>query len=86
MLSAQPPYKAAYQGLPNLLNGLCATIRTCGPTLPLLLSPQPRNEAIFLLYDHRLKLEDPPEIVLSLTYLYFSGSTNPRRVSILLGV
>ncbi|PNX55404.1 hypothetical protein L195_g049033, partial [Trifolium pratense] len=40
---------------------------------------QPRNEAIFLLYDHRLKLEDPPEIVLSLTYLDFSGSTNPRR-------
>lgn len=45
------------------------------PTRPL----QPRNEAIFLLYDHRLKLEDPPEIVLSLTYLDFSGSTNPRR-------
>lgn len=40
---------------------------------------QPRNEAIFLLYDHRLKLEDPPEIVLSLTYLDFCGSTNPRR-------
>ena len=49
------------------------------PTLPLLLSPQPRNEAIYLLYDHRLKLKDPPEIVLSLTYLDFSGSTNPRR-------
>lgn len=49
------------------------------PTLPLLLSPQPRNEAIYLLYDHRLKLEDPPEIVLSLTYLDFSGSTNSRR-------
>lgn len=32
MLSAQPPYKAAYQGLPNLFNGLCATIRTCGFT------------------------------------------------------
>ncbi|KAF4349919.1 hypothetical protein G4B88_002341 (mitochondrion) [Cannabis sativa] len=48
-------------------------------TLPLLLSPQPRNKAIYLLYDHRLKLEDPPEIVLSLTYLDFSGSTNPRR-------
>ena len=40
---------------------------------------QPRNEAIFLLYDHRLKLEDPPEIVLSLTYLDFSGSTNSRK-------
>lgn len=40
---------------------------------------QPRNEAILLLYDHRLKLEDPPEIVLSLTYLDFCGSTNPRR-------
>ncbi|KAK2374870.1 hypothetical protein QL285_075804 [Trifolium repens] len=45
-----------------------------------LLQPlQPRNEAIFLLYDHRLKLEDPPEIVLSLTYLDFCWSTNPRR-------
>lgn len=37
MLSAQPPYKAAYQGfqgLPNffIFNGLCATIRTCGFT------------------------------------------------------
>ena len=32
MLSAQPPYKAAYQGNPNFFNGLCATIRTCGFT------------------------------------------------------
>lgn len=82
MLSAQPPYKAAYQGLPNFFNGLCDVLRlglAALPTLPLLLSPQPRNEAIYLLYDHRLKLEDPPEIVLSLTYLDFSGSTNPRR-------
>jgi len=32
-----------------------------------------RNEVIFLLYNHILKLEDPPEIVISLIYLDFSG-------------
>jgi len=46
--------------------------------VPLLLSPQAQNKAIYLLCDHRLKLEDPSEIVLSFTYLDFSGSTNPR--------